>query len=242
MRREFKRRMRKLRFRLAGGTRYRQVFYSDPLIQSLHGAKAQSDISDHLSTLFFHVMEAQPRLIVELGTRGGESTRVLLAVARLAHSRVLSVDIEDCRSLDLEQGVRWDFVQSDDITFAAEFPRWCSQHEITPKANVLFIDTSHRYEHTKSELAAWIPHLADDGVLILHDTNMGAGTYARLDGSVGLGWNNERGVIRAVEEFLGTRYEENRFFTDLRNGFLILHYPYCNGLTILKRVPGIGQI
>jgi hypothetical protein len=164
---------------------------------------------------------------------------VLLAVARLAQSRVLSVDIEDCRSLDLEQGVRWDFVQSDDVTFAAEFPCWCLQHEITPKANVLFIDTSHRYEHTISELVAWIPHLADDGVLILHDTNMGAVTYARLDGSVGLGWNNQRGVIRAVEEFLGTRYEENRFFTDLRHGFLILHYPFCIGLTILKRIPGI---
>jgi hypothetical protein len=69
MRRELKRKMRKLRFRLAGGTRYGQAFYCDSLIQSLRGAEAQSDISDHLSMLFFHVMETQPRLIVELGTR-----------------------------------------------------------------------------------------------------------------------------------------------------------------------------
>lgn len=236
MRRELKRKMRKLRFRLAGGTRYSQSFYCDSLVQSLRGSKNQSDISDHLSTLFYHVMEAQPRLIVELGTRGGESTRVLLAVARLARSRVLSVDIEDCRSLDLEQGVPWEFIQSDDVAFAVEFPRWCAQRDLPPKADALFIDTSHRYEHTKSELAAWVPHLADDGVLILHDTNMGAGTYSRLDGTVDLGWDNQRGVIRAIEEFLGTHYDENRFFTDVRNGFLILHYPYCNGLTILKRM------
>lgn len=74
-------------------------------------------------------------------------------------------------------------------------------------------------------------------MIIFHDTNMGRGLYGRCDGSVGLGWDNQRGVIRTIEEFLDRRYEENHFFVDAVNGFLVKHYPNCNGLTVPKRLP-----
>lgn len=237
LRRKLKRNIRKIRFQVGGGTRFEQDFRSEALVKSLAGFQSQSDISDHVSSLFYHALAAQPKLIVELGTRGGESTRVLLAVAELTGAKMLSVDIHDCSNLNLALGTQWEFVQADDVAFADRFPTWCAERGIIARADVLFLDTSHLYEHTKRELAAWIPHLADDGTLILHDTNMGKGVYARLDGSLGIGWNNDRGVIRAVEEYLGTTYREDRFFTDVRNGFLVLHFPHSNGLTILKRIP-----
>lgn len=230
--------LRKLRFLAQGGTRYSQAFYCESLKAALGDGIGASDISDHLSTLFYHALEASPRLIVELGTRGGESTRILLAVAEIANARVLSVDVNDCSALKVPYPHRWHFVRHDDVTFGREgFVGWCRQLEIEAKADVIFIDTSHRYEHTKDEIAMWIDHLSSTGVMIFHDTNTGKGLYGRCDGTVELGWDNQRGVIRAIEEFVGRRYEENSFFVDAAKRFLVRHYPNSNGLTVLRRLP-----
>ncbi len=236
--RKTKEAIRKFRFRVRGGSRYSQVFCNEPLLAALADCKQQSDISEHLSTIFYHALEVSPRLIVELGTRGGESTRVLLAVAAISDSRVLSVDIHDCSAVKVPYPEHWHFVRDDDVDFGRErFSTWCGQQHIEAKADVIFIDTSHLYEHTTSELAVWSGHLRDAGVMILHDTNMGCGVYGRCDGSVELGWDNRRGVIRGIEEFLGRSYNENCFFVDVAKGFLIKHYPHSNGLTVLKKLP-----
>jgi len=224
-------------FRLRGGRRYRQQIYHPALQKALAGDREKSDIYDHLGQLFALGVEAGPGLMVELGTRGGESTRALLAAASVNQSTLLSVDIDDCRQDSLPFAEQWRFMQADDVVFGHDrFADWCRQHGMPEKARLIFIDTSHEYEHTKQEIAAWAPHLADGGILLFHDTNMGNGKFARQDGSVSLGWDNQRGVIRAIEEFLGRRYDENSFFTDIANGYLVQHYPHCNGLTVLKRL------
>jgi len=230
--------LRKLRFLAQGGTRYSQAFYCESLRAVLGDGIGTSDISDHLSTLFYHALEGSPKLIVELGTRGGESTRILSAAAEIANAQVLSVDINDCSNLNMPYPHRWHFVRQNDVAFGRKgFVAWCRQHALEPRADAIFIDTSHFYEHTKDEIAVWMDHLSNTGVMIFHDTNTGRGLYGRCDGTIDLGWDNQRGVIRAIEEFLGRRYEEKSFFVDAVKGFLIRHYPNSNGLTVLKRMP-----
>src|SRR5579872_7286938 len=56
-------------------------------------AGSPADIHDHLGALFAETVAARPRLIVELGTRGGISTRALLAAAEVSDAHLLSVDI-----------------------------------------------------------------------------------------------------------------------------------------------------
>lgn len=201
-------------------------------------ASGRSEIHDHLPTLFAEAVGAQPRLIVELGTRGGQSTRALLAAAELTGAQVLSIDIDDCSGVDIPARLRprWTFVQSEDVAYAdGPFQAFCAERGLAPEAQVIFVDTSHVYAHTKAELAAWLPHLAPAGVMLFHDTNMGA-WFRRLDGRVALGWDNQRGVIRAVEELLGRRYDERSYFADVAAGFVIQHTPWCNGLTVLRRL------
>jgi predicted O-methyltransferase YrrM len=227
---------RKFFFWLAGGAKYNHRFYDTSLSKALKGHFRKSDISDHLGSIFFFALGAKPKLIVELGTRGGESTRSLLAAAFLSKAVLLSIDIADCENIDLPFRENWYFVKSDDIEFGnSHFVDWCQHRHIEPIIDVLFIDTTHEYEHTKNEIEIWIRYLSEEGVMIFHDTNMGKGIYSRTDGSIDIGWDNERGVIRAIEKFIGRHYDENSFFYDFKNDFLILHYPYCNGLTILKR-------
>jgi cephalosporin hydroxylase len=228
---------REIRFRLSGGLRFQQRLQHPELVAAFKGKYSVNDISEHLNTLFFSTMAVRPRLIVELGTRGGESTRVFLAAAALNGAKVLSVDIEDCSQLDLPHRECWSFIKTDDIEFGRNgFVKWCAAAGLKPEIDLLFIDTSHFYEHTKQEIQTWFPFLSASGAAAFHDTNMGTGIYGRLDRSVGrYGWDNQRGVIRAIEEFVGKNYDEKCFFTDVAGGFLILHHPHSSGFTVMKK-------
>jgi predicted O-methyltransferase YrrM len=237
-----KRRLRRLArlaleeiFRLQGRTYYQQRFDEPHLAQSVLDTRG-SDIRDHLNELFFMAVSARPKLMVELGTRGGESTRALLAAAALSNATLLSVDINDCAGLDLPYREYWRFIKADDIKFGMDgFKQWCAEEGVEPSIDVLFIDTSHEYEHTKNEIQVWSPYLGADGVMMFHDSNIRNGVYARTDGSFGYSPNRGRGVIQPIEKFLGRRYDENAYFADYANGFLVLHFPHCNGLTVLKK-------
>ncbi len=67
---------------------------------------------------------------------------------------------------------KWTFLKQNDVTFASQFPEWCSSHQLSPEIDLLFIDTSHLYQHTLEELRLWMPYLAAKSKMILHDTNM----------------------------------------------------------------------
>lgn len=223
-------------FYLQGKRHHKQKYYNETLINALGKHTRRTDISDHLSTIFYVAADAIPKLMVELGTRGGKSTRALLAAAEVTDSMLLSVDIDDCSKIKVRYQERWNFVQANDVEFGREgFRDWCNAHSLEPSIDVLYIDTSHEYEHTKEEIAIWSEHLSGRGVMIFHDTNMGSGIYARNDGSIGVGWNNNRGVIRAIEELVGRQYNEDCYFCDITDEYSIYHVPNCSGLTILKK-------
>ena len=190
------------------------------------------EISDHLVTLFTEAMAVKPHLIVELGVEKGESTFVFERVAHLCGSQLVSVDLNDCSDACSYPG--WLFVQSDDISFASNFVPFCHRHGFPPFIDVLFIDTSHEFAHTTLEIERWFPFLADNCVVFFHDTNVRQ-IYSRRDGSLGVGYDNRRGVIAALEACLGKTFDEKRDFVDVANNWLVRHYSSCSGLTILKK-------
>ncbi|MCK5686522.1 class I SAM-dependent methyltransferase [bacterium] len=196
-------------------------------------AKKKTDINDHLKTIFYESITHRPESIVELGTRGGASTFVYERVAKMCGSTLLSVDIDDCSSVCNWED--WKFVKSDDIKFAAEYPEFCKKNKLKEKIDLLFIDTSHEYEHTKLEIKHWFPFLADNAKVIFHDTNLQKYFYHK-DGSIGFGWNNHRGVIRAIEEHFNTTLDEEIDFICIKKGFIIRHESFCNGLTVLQKL------
>jgi len=205
------------------------------LDEVMERSKTRTDISDHLVKLFVEALATRPRLIVELGVRGGESTFVLERVARLSGARLVSVDIEDCSGACSYDG--WTFVQSDDVEFAGRFDSWCRSQDMAPAIDVLLVDTSHDYEQTLRETESWLPFLAEGGKAFYHDTNLRK-RYRRRDRTIGFGEEVHRGVIRALEAYLGATFSEAKPFVDVRNGWLIRHDPFCCGMTILQRVSG----
>jgi predicted O-methyltransferase YrrM len=228
---------RALCFRIQGRTHYRHTHPNAILAQALAGETEPSDISDHLGVIFCFAINATPTIMVELGTRGGESTRALLAAASITKSTLLSVDIEECGQLSVPFRERWHFVKADDVSFGKRgFEDWCRGRAIEPVIDFLFIDTSHQYEHTRQEIEVWSKYLSEDGTVVLHDTNMGSGVYARSDGSIGFGWDNRRGVMRVVEELVDRQYDETTFFCDVTDAFSVIHFPNCNGLTVVRKL------
>ncbi|MBN1672240.1 MAG: class I SAM-dependent methyltransferase [Kiritimatiellae bacterium] len=215
---------------------------SDPVASEWHAivqrAARATDISDHLVTLFSETLALEPKLIVELGVRGGESTFVLERVARLCGGTLVSVDICDCA--DVSRYERAFFVQADDIAFAGEFGEWCRARGIQPKVDVLFVDTSHELDHSVEEISCWFPFLAPRAKAIFHDTNLSS-PYFRKDGSMGFAWNNARGVVGALERYLGTRLDEKTDFVEVIAGWLVKHHAHCNGLTILDRISALTR-
>ena len=204
------------------------------IVALMERERAFTDIADHLVAIYAEALEVHPGLIVELGTRGGESTAVFLRVADRCGSVVVSVDIAE-RPGHIGSD-RWYFVRRDDVAFASEFPEWIRERGREPAIDVLFVDTSHKYEHTRDEIRSWIPYLSACGKVLFHDTNLRR-WYRRRNWTVGHGWPNRRGVIRAIEEFLGVQIDERQAFTAVVGDWVVRHTPTCNGLTVLERLP-----
>lgn len=206
---------------------------ADPDLRAIRDhANRGTDISSHLETLFVECCLMQPALIVELGARSGESTLVFEVVARRFNATLVSVDLDSAPLGETIPQRR--FVQADDIQLGNEWEAYASAEGIGP-IDVLFIDTSHLFDHTMAELETWLPHLRPGGLAFLHDTNLDL-VYLRRDGSAGPGWRNDRGVIKALEKYFREHFDERRRFErDLVQGWSIAHDPVCSGLTILRK-------
>jgi predicted O-methyltransferase YrrM len=123
-----------------------------------------SDIYAHLPTLYYLTVDKAFRDVLELGTRTGESTIVLLAAVRETSGHVTSIDMQTCpetrrRVQEEDLANYWTFIQSDDLSLDWKAP-----------IDHLFIDTSHEYLHTKQELEKFEPLVRSGGAITLHDT------------------------------------------------------------------------
>jgi hypothetical protein len=113
------------------------------------------DMVDHTATL--SALAADARVIVEMGVRGGVSTWALLD-GLPADGRLVSCDNAKVRQLlpgRVTRDPRWTLLIADDLL--AQFP----------PADLVFIDTTHEFEHTLAELR--IADRLGAQVIALHD-------------------------------------------------------------------------
>jgi len=129
-----------------------------------------SDIQESMPVLYETAKSYENVRVLELGTRRGNSTLAFLAAAEAAGGHVWSCDMAPVLG-DLDgmrpwaRHPRWTFIQGDDMDPAV-------QARLPAEVDVLFIDTSHLYEHTLAELHAFMPRLAPGGTGLFHDTDL----------------------------------------------------------------------
>lgn len=123
-------------------------------------ADPASDIAPHFATFGRVVQAVRPRVVVELGVREGHSTAAWLYHLRGTGAVLWSVDLEPV-SLPPRKG--WTFVHGNDLDPLVV-------HALPAEIGILFVDTSHDYDHTVAELATYGPRVQPGGAIVLHDT------------------------------------------------------------------------
>lgn len=161
-----------------------------------------TDVQGHLAT-FVDLAEHASK-IIELGTRGGVST-VAWLYGLEGHGHLWSVDIDPPPPMRFDH---WTFIQGDD----------CSTEvldQLPDEVDVVFIDTSHHYDHTRRELELYLPRVRSGGRIVLHDTEVEIPDAAPLA-------DPPFPVKRAVTEFCDAR------------GLVWTNYPYSYGLAVIE--------
>lgn len=125
-----------------------------------------SDIVDWMPTLHDTVARYPQAQVLELGVRSGNSTAAFLAAVDAVDGHLWSVDINWPSVPDWwrETG-RWTLLVGDDVNPALT-------PDLPERVDVLFIDTSHHYEHTLAELRAHVGRVKPGGTVLMHDTEL----------------------------------------------------------------------
>lgn len=204
-----------------------------------------SDISEHLSFLYLYLCSARPLNILELGTRGGESTKVFVRYCSEMNIIGHSIDL-NAEPKWLAESKFWKHFVGDDISLGQqinETKKW-PNGDIFHELDFIFIDTSHLYTHTLQEIQTYMPLLKKGvGTLAFHDTNLLFKPTRRLDGKINLGWDNQRGVARAIEDYFNFEFREDTLQVQLiaNQKFVFYHQPWSNGFSILAPYHGISD-
>jgi cephalosporin hydroxylase len=120
-----------------------------------------SDIVEHLEYLYLTVVDSKAQVVVELGVRSGNSTAALLAAVERTGGHLYSVDIGiPVWPLEFYRSKQSTIIIGDDLAVADQIPA---------VIDVLFVDTSHEYQQTLSELRLYGPRST---TILLHDTEL----------------------------------------------------------------------
>ncbi|MDH3618649.1 MAG: class I SAM-dependent methyltransferase [Nitrosopumilus sp.] len=175
-----------------------------PIKYTLQHITKGSDISDHLTTLYFLTVENNLKRTLELGVREGESTIALAEGVSKIGGHLWSMDILECslaktRMSEYGLNEHWTFLQGDDKMLAGSWNQ---------KVDHIFIDTSHTFDDTLKELTLFEEFVIPGGYITMHDTQ-------------------SSDVLKAIDVFLEKSESIFRFYNYFNcNGFGILKKIY----------------
>ena len=185
-----------------------------------------NDSDQHLMTLFSIVLEIKAKTILELGVRDGHSSDPLLLGAVLNKGKLTSLDINQTPWKPPQKFLPYyEFIQSDSLVFLEK----CVQEN--KKFDFIFLDDWHTYEHVKKELIL-IDKMSDfNTVILVHDLMCGTCPHyfqPQSDLYRGGEWEGG-GPFKAIHELNINDWEWATI-------------PFNNGLTLLRKMIGNGQL
>jgi predicted O-methyltransferase YrrM len=191
-----------------------------------------------LSMLQGLIMGNGIRRVVQLGHYVGYSTILISLMMQRMNSggQLFSIDI-DQRATDFTQGWVDRFGTDDSVTLRVSDSADADAGAAAIDAfggqapQLVFIDSSHMYEHTLKELDLWYPLLQDWGFIVMHDASTFAADFDATSGG---------GVRRAIDEWnlMATDriFTINSQFSTELNGEDLVYVDGC-GLGMLQKVP-----
>ncbi|MDB4314577.1 class I SAM-dependent methyltransferase [bacterium] len=184
----------------------------DFIARSLTG---KEDSDRHLMTIFSIALATRGKNYIELGVRGGTTTKPLLEAAKINGGNLFSVDIDAGPNI---KDPNWHFNQVDAIEY---LKMWRESGK--PAPDFVYVDDWHSYDHVKKELEILDDIVTPNTVILLHDLMYGnTAPHYHSDMTMRDGQWANGGPYRAVAE-LNPQFWE---FATL---------PWSHGLTILRK-------
>ncbi|MEO1134417.1 MAG: class I SAM-dependent methyltransferase, partial [Cyanobacteria bacterium J06639_1] len=131
-----------------------------------YGAGVRGKEATQLMTMYERSREKHSPVMLELGTRQGKSTTVLLKACDETNGRLVSVDIDDCS--DVAMSERWQFVRSNSTDVEAILAR--APH-LADGIDILYVDSLHKREHVEREVMNWYPYLNREAWIFFDDVD-----------------------------------------------------------------------
>ena len=145
-------------------------------------------------------------IIVELGVDKGQSTRVFLnAISEKKNSRLISIDIRDCK--DAVKSDKWEFVKQNSI----DIESLLNKKPIIKKGiDILYVDSLHTESHVLKEVYGFFKYIKPNGVIFFDDIDSGPYMNKQRKDSINTEINNRK-ILNLLESIFRANYSSIDF-------------------------------
>jgi len=172
-------------------------------------ANEQSELrfaANQLLEMHAEALKRSTPIIVELGVDKGQSTRVFLnAISEKKNSRLISIDIRDCK--DAVKSDKWEFVKQNSI----DIESLLNKKPIIKKGiDILYVDSLHTESHVLKEVYGFFKYIKQDGVIFFDDIDSGPYMNKQRKDSINTEINNRK-ILNLLESIFRANYSSIDF-------------------------------
>ncbi|MDB2591532.1 class I SAM-dependent methyltransferase [Candidatus Pelagibacter bacterium] len=172
-------------------------------------ANKQSELRFAANQLLEMHAEAMSRtnpIIVELGVDKGQSTRIFLnAISEKSNSRLISVDIRDCK--DAVKSDKWEFVQQNSV----DVDLLLSKKPILKNGiDILYVDSLHTESHVLKEIYGFFEYIKPNGLIFFDDIDSGPYMSGQRKDSINTEIDNRK-IFNLLEAIFRANYSSIDF-------------------------------
>ena len=180
--------------------------YIDKLIKYSKIPGEERFAAKQLLEMHNEAIKREEPIIVELGVDKGQSTRIFLnAISEKKNSRLISVDIKDCKNA--AESSQWVFVQQNSVDIKSLLQ---TQPIIKEGIDILYIDSLHTKSHVLNEIYNYFEYIKPRGVIYFDDVDSSSYMSGQRKDSINTEIDN-RDIYELLEAIFRANYSSIDF-------------------------------
>tara|TARA_B100000674_G_C37801260_1_gene896563 strand:+ start:42 stop:800 length:759 start_codon:yes stop_codon:yes gene_type:complete len=183
-------------------------------------------VANQLLEMHAEALKRTNPIIVELGVDKGQSTRVFLnAISEKSNSRLISIDIRDCKDAVISD--KWEFVQQNSIDIESLLSK---KPFLKDGIDILYIDSLHTESHVLKEIYGFFEYIKPNGLIYFDDIDSGPYMSGQRKDSINREIDNRK-IFNLLEAIFRANYSSIDF--SIHRG--------STGLAKFKKLSNLGD-
>ena len=163
-------------------------------------------VANQLLEMHAEALKRTNPIIVELGVDKGQSTRVFLnAISEKNNSRLISIDIRDCKDAVISD--KWEFVQQNSIDIESLLSK---KPFLKDGIDILYIDSLHTESHVLKEIYGFFEYIKPNGLIYFDDIDSGPYMSGQRKDSINTEIDNRK-IFNLLEAIFRANYSSIDF-------------------------------